>query len=37
MVALKGTTIVRVPLTEATKELKTVGVGRYAEVQVFFG
>jgi len=37
MVALKGTAITRVRLTEATKELKTVNVERYAEAQVFFG
>jgi phosphofructokinase-like protein len=37
MVALRGTEIVRVPLTEATAELKTVPVERYAEAEVFFG
>ena len=37
MVALQGTEIVRVPLQEATKELKTVPVERYAEAEVFFG
>ncbi len=37
MVALRGTNIVRVPLTEATRELKTVSVSRYAEAEVFFG
>ena len=37
MVALRGTDIVRVPLREATKELKTVPVERYTEVEVFFG
>jgi 6-phosphofructokinase 1 len=37
MVALRGTEIVRVPLAEATKELKTVSLERYAEVEVFFG
>jgi len=37
MVALRGTDIVRVPLDEATKELKTVSVARYAEAEVFFG
>ena len=37
MVALSGTDIVRVPLSEATKELKTVPVDRYAEAEVFFG
>jgi 6-phosphofructokinase 1 len=37
MVALQGTAIVRVPLSEATKELKTVPLERYAEAEVFFG
>jgi ATP-dependent phosphofructokinase / diphosphate-dependent phosphofructokinase len=37
MVALRGTDIVRVPLAEATAELKTVPPERYAEVEVFFG
>ena len=37
MVALQGTSIVRVPLAEATRELKTVPLDRYAEAQVFFG
>jgi phosphofructokinase-like protein len=37
MVALRGTNIIRVPLTEATKELKTVDLARYAEAEVFFG
>jgi phosphofructokinase-like protein len=37
MVALRGTDIVRVPLQEATAELKTVPLERYAEVEVFFG
>ena len=37
MVALKGTDIVRVPLAEATRELKTVPLDRYAEAEVFFG
>jgi ATP-dependent phosphofructokinase / diphosphate-dependent phosphofructokinase len=37
MVALRGTDIVRVPLAEATRELKTVTVERYQEVEVFFG
>jgi 6-phosphofructokinase 1 len=37
MVALQGTEIVRVPLEEATRELKTVPVERYAEAEVFFG
>jgi 6-phosphofructokinase 1 len=37
MVALRGTDIVRVPLAEATRELKTVPVERYTEAEVFFG
>ncbi len=37
MVALRGTDIVRVPLADATRELKTVPVERYAEAEVFFG
>jgi len=37
MVALRGTEIVRVPLTEGTKELKTVPLERYTEAEVFFG
>ncbi|WP_026421486.1 6-phosphofructokinase [Actinokineospora inagensis] len=37
MVALKGTDIVRVKLSEATAELKTVPLERYAEAEVFFG
>src|SRR3954469_7841223 len=37
MVALRGTEIVRVPLSEATQELKTVPLARYEEVEVFFG
>jgi 6-phosphofructokinase 1 len=37
MVALRGTDIIRVPLAEATRELKTVSIERYAEVEVFFG
>jgi len=37
MVALRGTDIVRVSLAEATRELKTVPVERYAEAEVFFG
>jgi 6-phosphofructokinase 1 len=37
MVALRGTDIVRVPLAEATRELKTVSLERYEEVEVFFG
>ena len=37
MVALRGTDIVRVPLTEATGTLKTVAPELYAEAEVFFG
>jgi ATP-dependent phosphofructokinase / diphosphate-dependent phosphofructokinase len=37
MVALRGTTIVRVPLSEATSELKVVKPELYAEAEVFFG
>ncbi|HET6909987.1 MAG TPA: 6-phosphofructokinase, partial [Mycobacteriales bacterium] len=37
MVALRGTDIIRVPLSEATKALKLVPVERYEEVEVFFG
>ena len=37
MVALRGTDIVRVPLAEATRELKVVPPERYAEAEVFFG
>ena len=37
MVALKGTDIVRVKLSEATAELKTVPTERYKEAEVFFG
>jgi ATP-dependent phosphofructokinase / diphosphate-dependent phosphofructokinase len=37
MVALRGTEIVRVPLAEATSQLKTVPPERYAEAEVFFG
>jgi ATP-dependent phosphofructokinase / diphosphate-dependent phosphofructokinase len=37
MVALRGTDIVRVPLSDATDELKTVPVERYEEAEVFFG
>lgn len=37
MVALRGTDIVRVPLHEATAELKTVPPQRYAEAEVLFG
>jgi ATP-dependent phosphofructokinase / diphosphate-dependent phosphofructokinase len=37
MVALRGTQIVRVPIAEATRELKLVPPERYAEAEVFFG
>ncbi|RSN30907.1 6-phosphofructokinase [Amycolatopsis sp. WAC 01416] len=37
MTALRGTDIVRVKLSEATAELKTVPVERYEEAEVFFG
>lgn len=37
MVALRGTEIVRVPLAEATRELKVVPPDRYTEAEVFFG
>jgi ATP-dependent phosphofructokinase / diphosphate-dependent phosphofructokinase len=37
MVALRGTDIVRVPLADATTELKFVPPERYAEAEVFFG
>ena len=37
MVALQGTDIVRVPLSEATGTLKVVSPEEYAEAQVFFG
>ncbi|HEX9030608.1 MAG TPA: 6-phosphofructokinase [Streptosporangiaceae bacterium] len=37
MVALRGTEIVRVPIAEATRELKTVPLERYAEAEIFFG
>jgi ATP-dependent phosphofructokinase / diphosphate-dependent phosphofructokinase len=37
MVALRGTDIVRVPLSAATSQLKLVPVERYAEMEVFFG
>jgi 6-phosphofructokinase 1 len=36
MVALRGTEIIRVPLIEATKELKTVPAHRFAEAEAFF-
>src|ERR1017187_6782829 len=37
MVALRGTDIVRAPLADAIRELKTVPPERYAEAEVFFG
>jgi 6-phosphofructokinase 1 len=37
MVALRSTDIVRVPLAEATRQLKLVPPERYAEAEVFFG
>ncbi len=37
MVAMQSTDIVRVPLADATRELKTVPLERYAEAEVFFG
>ena len=37
MVALQGTNIVRVPLADGTRELKTVPLERYTEAEVFFG
>jgi ATP-dependent phosphofructokinase / diphosphate-dependent phosphofructokinase len=37
MVALRGTDIIRVPLAEATSQLKLVPPERYAEAEVFFG
>ncbi|MGH8870050.1 MAG: 6-phosphofructokinase [Actinomycetes bacterium] len=37
MVALRGTDIVRAPLSEATETLKTVSPELYAEAEVFFG
>ncbi len=37
MVALRGTRIERVPLGDATKELKTVDPSLYAEAEVLFG
>ena len=37
MVALRGTDIVRVPLADATTQLKLVEPGRYREAEVFFG
>jgi ATP-dependent phosphofructokinase / diphosphate-dependent phosphofructokinase len=37
MMALRGTDVVRVPLAEATREVKLVPEERYAEAEVFFG
>ena len=37
MVALHGSDVVRVPLSEATEKLKTVDPTLYAEAEVFFG
>jgi ATP-dependent phosphofructokinase / diphosphate-dependent phosphofructokinase len=37
MVALRGTDIVRVPIADATSELKLVPPERYAESEIFFG
>jgi 6-phosphofructokinase 1 len=37
MVALRGTDIIRIPLAEATRQLKSVPPQRYAEAEVFFG
>ncbi len=37
MVALRGAEIVRVPLTDATRELKVVPADRYDETEVLFG
>jgi 6-phosphofructokinase 1 len=37
MVALHGTEIVRVALSEATETLKTVDPSLYAEAEIFFG
>jgi ATP-dependent phosphofructokinase / diphosphate-dependent phosphofructokinase len=37
MVALRGTDIIRVPLVEATSQLKLVPPQRYAEAEIFFG
>ncbi|MGH3194536.1 MAG: 6-phosphofructokinase, partial [Streptosporangiaceae bacterium] len=37
MVALRGTDIIRVPLAEATSQLKLVPPQRYVEAEVFFG
>ena len=37
MVALSGNDILRIPLAEATRELKLVPAERYAEAEVLFG
>ncbi|HEY9472852.1 MAG TPA: 6-phosphofructokinase [Mycobacteriales bacterium] len=37
MVALRGTEIIRVPLAEATRTLKTVPLDRYQEAELLFG
>ena len=37
MVALRGTDIIRVPIADATRELKLVPPERYAEAEIFFG
>jgi 6-phosphofructokinase 1 len=37
MVALRGTDIVRVSLSEGTGELKTVSAAQYAEAELLFG
>jgi ATP-dependent phosphofructokinase / diphosphate-dependent phosphofructokinase len=37
MVALRGTDIIRVPIADATRELKLVPPERYAESEIFFG
>src|SRR5579859_2014674 len=37
MMALRGTDIVRIPLAEATREVKRVPPERYAEAEIFFG
>ena len=37
LVALRSTDLIRVPLSDATAELKTVPPERYAEAEVFFG
>ncbi len=37
MVALRGTSIIRLPLIEGTGELKLVSPEEYAEAEIFFG